>query len=357
MLEARNSSLLCFLSAGLYVLSLYLLPEKIRVLDRNHRTHIKWRMVTCTLSMVIVTGIVVHYYESIKNQSHLHHVPLYEAMGLRFDSEAVKAAMLTILLMMVFYSGPIITRTLILYMMGSYHVDALGNMTALNEKAKRNRERLVVGVGGNFIYQLLEHFRLNRMLLSANKTASFRNHVFAPVSEELSFRSIMVLLMLAKYKMGTETGLQSANTIVGWEVAKMCPIWFGVAHLHHAIAKVSKNRAVWKVAFAESLLQFAYTSIFGYIASLLLLRTGTVLAPIVSHVICNLFGLPDIGFMSRPGSRSATDTSALYKYRYLVAAIHVVGLALFACMLCPLTETFTQSSALWYGRAHPTLVR
>lgn len=353
MLEEHNSSFLCFLSAILYVLSLYLLPEKIRMLSRDDRTHIKWRMVACTLSTVIVAGSVVYYYESIKNQSHLHHVPILEAMGLRFDTQAVQAALTTILLMLVFYSGPIITRVVILFLMGSYHIDALGSMTPFSEKAKRNRERMKVWIGGSFLYQLQEHFKLNWSMLNVNRVASFRNHVFAPVSEELAFRSIIVLLLLAKYKIESDTGLYKANSTVGWEVAQRCPMWFGVAHLHHAIAKVSKDRSVWKVALAESLLQFVYTSIFGYIASLLLLRTGTVLAPIVSHVICNLFGLPDVGFMTRPGSRSSTDTSVLYNYRYAVAAIHVGGLALFAYLLCPLTDTFTQSSALWFGRGHP----
>ena len=186
---------------------------------------------------------------------------------------------------------------------------------------------------------------------------SFRNHIFAPVSEELAFRSIMVLFMLAKYKIRTETGnYTDNNTEMAWEIARRCPLWFGVAHLHHIFDKVSKDRSAWKVAIAESLLQFAYTSIFGYIAGLLLLRTGTVLAPIVSHTICNLSGLPDVGFLFTPSSSaSSTETSALHDYWIIISVAHVGGLLLFAFLLCPLTETYAQSSALWIGRSHPII--
>jgi hypothetical protein len=40
--------------------------------------------------------------------------------------------------------------------------------------------------------------------------------------------------------------------------------------------------------------QLVYTTLFGWYASYLFLRTGSILPPILSHIFCNIMGLPPI---------------------------------------------------------------
>ena len=45
-----------------------------------------------------------------------------------------------------------------------------------------------------------------------------------------------------------------------------------------------------------SLIQMAYTGLFGYMSMDLLLKTGSVWPSVFSHIVCNVMGLPDITF-------------------------------------------------------------
>jgi prenyl protein peptidase len=222
-------------------------------------------------------------------------------------------------------------------------------MTKLSPDAM---ERVKRRGGGGWWYGVRAVVFSNVQVLSINNMASFRNHVFAPISEEFVFRSIIVLLMLAKYRLDA---VNSTTHTVAWEIARMCPLWFGVAHMHHAIEKVAKIGMPVKIVLMQTLVQLTYTSVFGYMACLLLLRTGTVIAPITSHMICNFMGLPDVGFIFAPGHSSSSEMSALHTYRIVITAVHLGGLVSFAYLLCPLTESLVESSALWSLRAAPAL--
>ena len=66
-------------------------------------------------------------------------------------------------------------------------------------------------------------------------------------------------------------------------------------------------------------------------------------------MICNLNGLPDIGFLYRPEQyHGATEFSCLYKYRFFITFVHIGGLVVFAAMLLPMTEAYAHTSALWW---------
>ena len=343
MLTPTISHTLCVLSAGIYVFSLYMLPGRVRKLPRNNIEHMRWRMFTCTLSSVITLSLMAYYYESVRHNSHLHHTPLIEALGLELNVRAVRAAGTTLFLMGVFYTGPLITRLITLVMMCNYHIDYYGNMTLLKPDARKK---------AGFIHILKSFIGSKIQLLQSKGLESFRDHIFAPMSEELVFRSIIVVWMLSKYQMGSGMGGTSISK-VAWEVARVCPLWFGLAHVHHGTSKI-QDGIPWKTVAIQTLIQFVYTSIFGYIASILLLRTGSIFAPLVSHVVCNLIGLPDMGFFFRPHHpNSATEFSALYKYRLYLTFAHIGGLVLFSCLILPMTEEYSLTSALWYGRSHP----
>ncbi|WFD24047.1 CAAX prenyl protease [Malassezia equina] len=73
----------------------------------------------------------------------------------------------------------------------------------------------------------------------------------------------------------------------------------------------------WKGALVQTALQFAYTTVFGWYATFLFQRTGTVWAPLVAHILCNFMGLP------RLAPRSSTLA------HIVDVAMHVVGISTF----------------------------
>jgi membrane protease YdiL (CAAX protease family) len=68
------------------------------------------------------------------------------------------------------------------------------------------------------------------------------------------------------------------------------------AHLHHAYESYVQNgktQEALKQSLLVSTIQLAYTSVFGWYANFLFLRTGSLLSPFIAHVFCNIAGLPN----------------------------------------------------------------
>lgn len=71
------------------------------------------------------------------------------------------------------------------------------------------------------------------------------------------------------------------------------PMYFGIAHIHHCYEfKLTHPRVPFLPALLRTVFQFGYTSIFGFYASFILLRTGNLPAAVVAHTFCNWMGLP-----------------------------------------------------------------
>ncbi|KYK61909.1 putative CAAX prenyl protease 2 [Drechmeria coniospora] len=129
----------------------------------------------------------------------------------------------------------------------------------------------------------------------------WRNMVAGPVTEECLFRSAAVPLLLL------------AGTTVR-DIVFYSPLIFGLAHLHHFYEfRITHPQTPLAVAIARSVLQLMYTSIFGAYATFIFLRTGSLLAAISIHTLCNCMGLPRLwgavepywltpSMLSRPGS-------------------------------------------------------
>ncbi|KAF2722147.1 Abi-domain-containing protein [Polychaeton citri CBS 116435] len=118
---------------------------------------------------------------------------------------------------------------------------------------------------------------------------SNRNLVVAPVSEEWVFRSLTLSLYLLARAAPVRT------------IILKTPLIFGLAHLHHLAeflqTHTTSNRKlpplnVVVMGVLRSVFQFSYTSLFGFFAAFVYLRTGSVLAAIVAHSFCNRMGLP-----------------------------------------------------------------
>ncbi|BEI90218.1 uncharacterized protein CcaverHIS019_0302880 [Cutaneotrichosporon cavernicola] len=119
--------------------------------------------------------------------------------------------------------------------------------------------------------------------------AERRNYLVGPVTEELLFRSCIIGVSILG-------GLPASWLVFG------TPLWFGLAHAHHALQTYrdgGKTHDALLRAGLGCMFQMSYTTLFGWFASYLYIRTGSVLPPIVSHVFCNMMGIYGPGTASR----------------------------------------------------------
>ncbi|MCJ1469176.1 hypothetical protein MMC07_007809 [Pseudocyphellaria aurata] len=115
---------------------------------------------------------------------------------------------------------------------------------------------------------------------SLSSWIGWRNYVAGPATEELTFRSLLIPLHLLC--------LLSPVKIIF-----LTPLYFGIAHVHHAYEfNLTHPHTRLLPILVRSLLQFAYTTLFGWYATFVFLRTGSVIAVVLAHAFCNWCGLP-----------------------------------------------------------------
>lgn len=114
----------------------------------------------------------------------------------------------------------------------------------------------------------------------------FRNYVFAPITEELVYTSMLVNIYAAMYPAQSPAKLKT----VIWKT----PLFFGVAHLHHAYELQQQGIASFFTIFFNSVIQIAYTTLFGSLTNYTFLQTGGNLwACVALHAACNYLGFPE----------------------------------------------------------------
>ncbi|CAO1625025.1 unnamed protein product [Parajaminaea phylloscopi] len=163
-----------------------------------------------------------------------------------------------------------------------------------------------------------------------------RNFVVGPLTEELIWRSCV--LSVSAFAKNASTGAPSSSR--AWLILGT-PLYFGIAHLHHArevYISRGKTREAAKFAGLQATVQLAYTTVFGWYANWLWLRTGNVLAPLVSHVFCNIMGLPNPWAAAREHPQRRTA----------IFATHLLGIAMFASCLQPMTRPSLFGGSLYW---------
>ncbi|KAF2097317.1 hypothetical protein NA57DRAFT_57908 [Rhizodiscina lignyota] len=142
----------------------------------------------------------------------------------------------------------------------------------------------------------------------------WRNFVAGPITEELIWRSLLIPLHLLASSMYPMNLLPSTFTAMHSEsrgqsnipssasplairdtrnAILITPLYFGIAHVHHFYEFVlSHPHASITQALIRSLVQFTYTTIFGWFEAYVFVRTGSLLAVIAAHSFCNWLGLP-----------------------------------------------------------------
>ncbi|EGV60831.1 Abi-domain-containing protein [Yamadazyma tenuis ATCC 10573] len=108
----------------------------------------------------------------------------------------------------------------------------------------------------------------------------FRNHVFAPITEELVYRSIVFVVLSKQFP---------TTTIILYS-----PLLFGLAHAHHGYDLVVHQGVSVAMAVSSVTFQTLYTSLFGVLAGYVFERYNSMWCAAILHAVCNVMGIPPI---------------------------------------------------------------
>ena len=252
--------------ASMFVLNLYVLvPKSIRTLSRNNTKQIKWRIVSVLMTVTMSVTIYPYLFCYDKTK------------GIETKSENLgdllgfwRLSLHPLFYGMVLYTGPIIT-------------------TLLKHRAQymlrwRGSTKVNVSYWKVFLQDL--YYNLSIFPISWGKT---RDLLIAPLAEEVIFRSCMVTPFLhsTAYANGT-----ISIRFVSW----ITPLFFGVAHFHHALRRFREENCGVKIILLTSAFQFSYTTIFGAYASYCFMKYKSLLGVVLLHSFCNHMGLPQLRF-------------------------------------------------------------
>lgn len=121
-----------------------------------------------------------------------------------------------------------------------------------------------------------------RIVTSLSSSIGYRNYIAGPVTEELLFRSTILPLHLLSPLADSPK-----------QLVFLTPLYFGVAHIHHFYEfRLTHPETPLVPAILRTVFQFAYTTIFGWYAAFIYLRTGSFFAVCVIHAFCNYMGFP-----------------------------------------------------------------
>jgi prenyl protein peptidase len=274
-----------------FVGSLYVMvPPKIRLLDRDNSRQIRWRVLAT--SAVCIGSVAAYPYLFCDNK-------VTEA------SIARPASLSTIFSFHLKVIGGVLLHTATLYL-----GPILQQLLEVHEIVKR-RSLLGIYAYLRIYYALCIEPTLSSIFNPIDQTQRWvclRNIVVAPFAEEIAFRGCIASSLAT-------TGMQASA------VSLIAPLFFGTAHLHHALLKLYERQRL-SIVLTQTAFQFAYTWLFGSYATYAFLQTGSIVAVSASHSFCNGMGLPDLVFL-RP-------TSSLHRYRRLLLSAHIIGVVGFA---------------------------
>ena len=281
---------------------LYTLPRSIRLLQRDNPAQIKARfavlLVLCALTPYIVCYLLFGDFGSM-GQTLLW-------LGIRADSIVTVSASVLLLAMLLFL-GPLAEAALdLVWERNHYWSSARGAW--LPRPAP---------LSWSAVLQSTELATLAVPSVPAQaRLIAWRNFVVGPLTEEVVFRSAICALLLGA---GASTG----------DVVLHAPLYFGVAHAHHAWEKVREGMSL-KHAVMGTVLQMSYTSLFGFFVTFVFVRTAHLLPLVLVHAFCNVMGLPPLSFMHKGHPQ--------HRHRLVLGVVYLFGIGAFVLGLYPLTD-------------------
>ena len=135
-----------------------------------------------------------------------------------------------------------------------------------------------------------------------------RNYITAPLTEEVLFRANLLALHLCTQPPPLNPQTPYPDR---WQLVFLTPLYFALAHLHHLLStRLTYPHAPILPIVIQTVVQVAYTGVFGWYASFLYLRSGGVWGVVAVHAFCNFMGLPRVwGRLERweGGGRGSRD--------------------------------------------------
>lgn len=274
-LSLVSSGIICVLFSIGYILILYIFSPSNQRFNRNQSNVILRRFVAISILCLLI-------YLFLKNHSNTN-ININDWLGFRTNICSIwKLIFYPMLLTCLLFTGPILQW---------------------------------------IVFREWEDLSFN---FSFNEKMIFlRNYLVAPFTEEFVFRSSMLCVLYSHVTL--------------FSALFYSPLFFGLAHFHHMLEHVYRNRCekpthritVFNI-FLMHLFQFSYTYIFGVYSSFLFIRTGHFLPSFLAHSLCNSLGVPDI--------RSVRNCSNQYQKYFLIIS-YFLGVFLFATNLYGLTQS------------------
>lgn len=258
------TSLLALAIAGSYLFSIYFLqPDAIRKADRNSPTVIKYRFKRVTILCLLLLVAIPTYLSWGTTYTF---GSVFTSFGLIPSLHDVVLVIYCLMCVCILYSGPI----------ADYCYDELARY----------------GIGA-----LIDDFITNFTTYTG-----VRDHIFAPFTEELIYRALVIQTLKHGPSPPSRNVIQYGT-----------PLYFGVAHVHHAW-ELKKRGIETPVVVFNVFFQTTYTTLFGMLATYLYEKYGTLWCPVVVHAACNLMSFPAM----------TVDGSTTFQTTYYV--LLVVGL-------------------------------
>nr|CAG8635927.1 12992_t:CDS:2 [Entrophospora candida] len=299
--------LTCNLFAFIFVAGLYL-SKKTRIggrqnhlLTKDHPRVILERVIsvviTCFISVIIIWRLILNYEGFSEMESLLDQISIiFTLLGFNMPSSfhyIINLIFLPLSLSMILFFGPFYIKYL-------------------------DRE---------LPFQSYFNWKLN-VFNYLTSLIGFRNVIFAPFTEEFVFRSCMVTLLAL-------ADLSHAKIVF------LTPFIFGMAHLHHAweyYVNHGRTKQAAKIGLFTSIFQFIFTSIFGWYAVFLFMRTGSFLPPFLSHCFGNIMGFPNVNLSNYPKTK-----------KIFIIAAFILGMLSFGILLFPFTnpKLYGENSLYW----------
>ncbi|KXN71818.1 hypothetical protein CONCODRAFT_16634 [Conidiobolus coronatus NRRL 28638] len=274
--SALEANKFAIINSLLFVLTFYLIPKRYSILGRDNPKVIKFRLI-CTL-LVGLTSIILGYYKALE-------LGLFSRFESKWSSYKALFKLLGFQIPNLVYTLKPLYLTVIVY---------LGNLLELYFMNQ-------LPFQAHFYWK----FDFVNVILS---WIGFRNYIWGPFIEELVFRSCNMLLF------------QFTN-LSTFKKVSLTALYFGLAHVHHGFELYRKGEPINKILIITAF-QFSFTSLFGSYCSFSLLKTKSVYGPILSHIFCNVMGLPTL-----------PDETLSKSRRQLIISIQLISLPLFIISL------------------------
>jgi Type II CAAX prenyl endopeptidase Rce1-like len=293
----------CLFASSCFVGSLYAgVPSHIRRLDRNDPRQIRWRAAASSVACLVVSLL----YPYFVCEPLLFHFSGSTSLTETISHEASAC-------------GTVILHTTLLYVGKIIHDGAMVYAHLQHGRAGApatvKLQDLLSVYFKNFLEPTISSFRNG----GSEAWCVWRNLILAPISEEIVFRGCIVSALSASASASIPSdALPMSNA----GVIALAPLFFGVAHFHHALLTLQRGQRPVVVGL-QTMFQFTYTSLFGSYATYVFLQTRSLSAVVLCHSYCNAMGLPDLSFIWR-------EASPLYTARWWITLAHIIGLMSFA---------------------------